>query len=420
MITHRRILQWTVLVGIATTGMGIVAAAAEWHLRRTVPIDWTQEHRVPHPVLGWTLEPGARYSTYVPELIRVVYNSDGWRDNERLHQAGPIPRIAVLGDSFMEAYSVDLEDAFSQQLERLARVSGHSVEVLNFGVGGYSTLQEYLVFTQMARTYVPRLVLVGFHIANDVRNNHLALESIINTGRAKVFSRPFLIPERDGNWTLTSVDIVEARLLYDTERTRRERWPLSDARKSVLLRLVGRVARHLPDLMSQRTSAPNPNSGAVDDGDLSRFGVHICDEPPEITEAWTLTARILERFRDDVRASGATLVLFTVPAVEEVSPSAMRAALASASHPELICLERAPGYDRLSNILTKLDIPLVDILPDFRAAAREQGADLFRHEGHWGPDGHALAAEKVLGAIDERQLLTSREDTQSKRSDYGK
>ena len=402
---RRRILQWTVLVAIAASGIGMVAAAAEWYFRRTVPIDVTQEHRVPHPVLGWTLEAGARYTTHVPEPIRVVYNSDGWRDHERSERPGPTPRIAVLGDSFIEAYSVNFEHAFTSKLEALADESGREVEVLNLGVGGYGTLQEYLVFTEVARRYEPRLVLVGFHLGNDVRNNDLALESIFYTGRAKVASRPFLTPDTDGDWTITPVDIDETRRQYDAERARRERWPLRDARRSVLLRLVGRVARRFPNAISPRAAVRDRDAVAVDRGDLSRYGVHFCEEPPEIAAAWALTARILQRLRDDVRATGATLAVFTVPALEEVSPFAMRAVMARASDAAQICLERAPGYDRLAQVLRDLDIFTVDLLPDFREATRERGADLFRREGHWGPAGHALAAERVWDAIDEGGLL---------------
>jgi hypothetical protein len=408
---RRKILQWTILAGIATSGMGMVAAAAEWHFRRTVPIDWTQEHRVPHPVLGWSLEAGASYMTYVPQPIRVVYNSDGWRDYERPERPGQTTRIAVLGDSFIEAYSVDLEDAFTSRLETLAGESGREVEVLNFGVGGYGTLQEYLVFTEVARRYEPSLVLLGFHFGNDVRNNNLALESIVNTGRAKVTSRPFLTPNADGDWSITQVDFDEARRQYDAERSRRERWPLRDARKSVLLRLMGRAAGRFTNAISPDTAIPDRNNSEVDRGDLSRFGVHFCEEPPEISAAWDLTARILARLRDDVRAVGAVLAVFTVPAVEEVSPPALRAAMSRAADAGQICVARAPGYDRLAEVLEELEIFEVDLLPDFRAAARERGVKLFRREGHWGPAGHALAAERVLGAITEGRLVAGVNDT---------
>ena len=242
-----RRLHWIALAGVAVSGMGLVAATAEWYVRRIVPIDWTQEYRVPHPVRGWALEPNARYTTYVPEPIRVAYNSEGWRDRERPKPAGSTPRVAVLGDSFVEAYSVQHDEAFSSRLERLAAASGRPLEVLNFGVGGYGTLQEYLTFTEAAREYRPRLVLLGFYLGNDVRNNDLALESVVSTGQAKVTSRPFLDPNRnsESDWALLPVDFERAMREYGAERARRERWPLRDARKSVLLRLAaGRSARY--------------------------------------------------------------------------------------------------------------------------------------------------------------------------------
>ena len=380
---RRRVLKWTVLAGVATTGMGMIAVAAELYLRRTVPIDWTQEYRVPHPILGWTLQPGARYTTYVPEPIRVVYNSRGWREHEHSRQTGWMPRIAVLGDSFIEAYSVKLDDAFSSRLERLAAKSGWNAEVLNFGVGGYGTLQEYLAFTEIVRHYEPRLVLLGFHLANDVRNNDLSLESIVKTGRVKVTSRPFLDTDADSEWAITPIDVEEAQRQYDAERERRELWPLRDARKSVLLRLAGRVIRQAMSIISACAPTVVTDADTVDSGDLARLGVHFCEEVPKIADAWAITARILERLRDDVDAAGATLVIFTVPALEEVSAPAMRAVLSLAADPDRICLDRAPGYNRLANVLEKLDIPMVDLLPAFRAAMPEGHVQLFRRDGHW-------------------------------------
>ena len=410
-----RRLHWVALAGVAVSGMGLVAATAEWYVRRIVPIDWTQEYRVPHPVRGWALEPNARYTTYVPEPIRVAYNSEGWRDRERPKPAGSTPRVAVLGDSFVEACSVQHDEAFSSRLERLAAASGRPIEVLNFGVGGYGTLQEYLTFTEAARQYGPRLVLLGFYLGNDVRNNDLALESVVNTGQVKVTSRPFLDPNRnaESDWALLPVDFERATREYGAERARRERWPLRDARKSVLLRLAGRTVRRVRRTWSEPAAIPDarPSGGEVgigigiDQGDLARFGVHFCDEPSAITRAWTITARILARLRDAAASSGALLVIFIVPAVEEVDPDARRIALSDADDASQICLDQAPGYARLASLLADLDIPAIDLLPAFRMAIQDGRPDLFRREGHWGPAGHTLAAEQVLTAIDEGNWL---------------
>ena len=67
------------LLIVASGGVAIVLLGVELFLRATVPIDYALEHRPPHPVLGWSLEPAAAYTTYVPQAVRVRYNTDGWR-----------------------------------------------------------------------------------------------------------------------------------------------------------------------------------------------------------------------------------------------------------------------------------------------------------------------------------------------------
>ena len=60
-------------------------------------------------------------------------------------------RIVVLGDSYMEAKSVDLAESFSRQLEHLIQNSAlleKEIEVINLGTAGYGTLQEYLAFVE--------------------------------------------------------------------------------------------------------------------------------------------------------------------------------------------------------------------------------------------------------------------------------
>ena len=101
---------------------------AELALRSIIPLDPRNpaEFRVPHPVLGWILQPGASYRYQMPEAtVSVTYNSGGWHDIEHsVVKPDGVFRILVLGDSFMEAYSVELQDAFHSRIEELARTAG--------------------------------------------------------------------------------------------------------------------------------------------------------------------------------------------------------------------------------------------------------------------------------------------------------
>ena len=69
-------------------------------------------------------------------------------------------RIGVIGDSFTFATSMQLYNAFPQQLEQLFRLGSKDVEVINFGVPGYSTSHEIAATQKALEQYDVDLVLL--------------------------------------------------------------------------------------------------------------------------------------------------------------------------------------------------------------------------------------------------------------------
>ena len=163
------------LTVILLSSIGLALFAAEMIARWVHPLDTgtSSEYRVPDPRFGWVLAPGANYVNRLPEeAVPVSYNADGWRDQPRAQdKAKGVMRVLVLGDSFMEAYSVRFEDALPARLERLIGTAERRVEVINLGVGGYGTLQEYLVFNAVGRGYQPDVVVLAMFLGNDLIDN---------------------------------------------------------------------------------------------------------------------------------------------------------------------------------------------------------------------------------------------------------
>jgi hypothetical protein len=386
--------------------LGSLAAGllgAEILLRLGEPLDSgsSLEHRIPHPVLGWVLEPGASYRNVMREAtVRVSYSSAGWRDRERERRAGEgVSRVLVLGDSFMEAYSVELEDSFPHLIEERLRAAGRRVEVLNLGVGGYGTLQEALLFETEGRGYGPELVLLGFYVDNDVRNNSLELETLYGQRGLKAESRPYLAPGDPSDWRVSAVDHAGAVERYEAALERRSRLLHRLAERSALVRRIARKLEARADRRLDRERDDGGKAGAAA-RDMARHGVHACREPEEWTRAWGLTARILSRLVGEVRASGARLVVFSVPSVANVLPEAAREIEEDSPAPERLCLEEAPGFRRLEELCGELGIEHVELLPAFRRAAREEGLALFRSDDrHWSEEGHRLAAEGVAARL---------------------
>src|SRR5262245_3912642 len=93
---------------------------------------------------------------------------------------GASRRRAAMGDSYAEAKQVSMAEAFwsvaARELERCDALPTSGVEVINFGVSGYSTAQELRLSQSKAREYAPDLVLLAFHVTNDLADTSRALD----------------------------------------------------------------------------------------------------------------------------------------------------------------------------------------------------------------------------------------------------
>lgn len=398
----------SILANVALTAVSLVLSLiiVELALRLVIPVDSQRpfDFRIPHPILGWVLQPNTTYLYEIPEgKVSVTYNSEGWRDLEHaVEKPDGVFRILVLGDSFMEANSVQLGSTFHRKVEELARAVGKNVEVINMGVAGYGTLQEYLVFQHIGHLYKPDLVLVGFFTGNDLINSSLALESILEEEGQVTNARPFLNLNGSTSWKITPVDFQAAQLSYAKNKASLEAKRNKLTEKLVFLRLLSEsVARiPVPEFLKNQEGQPEPVNKR--DYELALMGVNYCVEPAEFTQAWDTTKRIFTKFKEEVQAYGGELVVFSVPAIEEVSLEYMQAVNADVTYPDKLCLEEAPGHARLNQILTELDIEHISLLPDFRRVMREDEINLYQSDLHWNPKGHALAAERVVSELISR------------------
>jgi hypothetical protein len=131
-------------------------------------------------IVGSTLMPNMTARWTGPEFnVEVRTNSEGFRDiDHELEKEEGVFRIVVLGDSFVEGVQVPYKKTFHKILERELneKLGTMRFEVINFGVSGYGTTNEYLVLKNYALKYEPDLVMVAFLTGNDLRNNNMELE----------------------------------------------------------------------------------------------------------------------------------------------------------------------------------------------------------------------------------------------------
>jgi hypothetical protein len=146
----------------------------EFVLRNThlfnAKISWAE----PDPIVGWRYTPGYTYwyNKENDHPITGKINSFGWRDKEwSFKKPSNTYRIAVLGDSFVAAFQVELEKTFlaiaEQQLNEKCDIK---IELMNFGQSGYTQTEEFLVLKNEVLQFSPDMVLLFFFPGNDIQD----------------------------------------------------------------------------------------------------------------------------------------------------------------------------------------------------------------------------------------------------------
>lgn len=346
----------------------------------------------PDPERGWGLRPGAHGRWTKEGDAEVRINGDGLRDDEHpiAKPAGEL-RIAVLGDSCVEALQVPVEKTFGALLEtELARcpaVAGRKVETLNFGVSGYGTAQELLTLRHRVWKYDPDLVLLAFYSGNDVRNNWRPLELDP--------ARPYLMPRPDGALALDDSFLeTEGYRFRQTAAARLLYWTFDHSR----LMQLGKQAKSAADgwvgawRASRVKERPAGPELGLDDA------VYAPPADPEWAGAWKVTEAILRAARDEAAARRTPFAVVSLTTGMQVHPDPAvrqgfmkRLGIDTLFYPD----ERLAGFGQREKI------PVLALAPALqRTAEREKAflhgfANTAPGEGHWNERGHAAAAAEM-------------------------
>jgi len=136
----------------------------------------------PDDELGKIPKKNFRGNLIAAEFNTLIYtNSDGFRsDFEYTAEGDSIIKIMLLGDSFTFGFGVERAEAFDFLLKKMIEDSlGLNVECYNYGVIGYGTLQELIVYHKH-KNIKPDLLIIGFYArdmfgspgGNDIVDNY--------------------------------------------------------------------------------------------------------------------------------------------------------------------------------------------------------------------------------------------------------
>jgi hypothetical protein len=387
-------MRRSLVLGLIVAGLAAVIAALvlEVGLRvagPTVPPRTSQrdDHR------GTARIPGAAFLYTSEGRGHVRINAAGFRDDEwRLEKPAGTIRIALLGDSYVEAMQVEEHERFGEVAERLlneSRALGQTVEVMHFGVSGYGTAQELQTLRHEVWKYRPDLVVLAMLPANDIRNNSPALEQ--DSGR------PYFV-FKDGQLVLDDSFRRSPEhnrgAFYRTAMWLVDRSHLATASMNAARSALGRRSRQ-----TQRDNAGAP-AGFEEEAGLD---VWVYAEPrdPRQQEAWQLTEAIVDRMRQEVADHGARFLVMVLPSGRQVDPYPQVRAdfMRRLGVSDLYYAERRLGRlsERLGFDLLPLAPPLLEYAETHKALLH--GFNGKQSLGHWNVAGNREAGRLLAAKI---------------------
>ncbi|MGH8012859.1 MAG: SGNH/GDSL hydrolase family protein [Candidatus Binataceae bacterium] len=335
---------------------------------------------------GWGLQPGTAGYYNREGHAYVGINHDGFRgpDYPKAKPPGTI-RVAVLGDSYVEAMQVPENETFTAIIQKRLRdcpeLKGKAVEAMNFGVDGYGTAQELLTLRRKAWDYSPDIVVLAIFLGNDIRNNSVALEGDQ--------CRPFYT-YRDG----------ELRLTGPFEQSQSFRlWCMArfDYRDGRLLGLFSNAWNIIRN--PQRVpSAGHPQERAIN------YNIYKPPADPAWKSAWRVTEGLVAQVNHEVTRHHAMFLAITEDTGIQVWPDPRVVAKfeEKLGVPDLFYPDR-----RIAALGAQDGFAVLTLAPPLQKYAQRHHVFLHGFDntpmgfGHWNATGHRVAGELIAGKLCE-------------------
>lgn len=362
--------------------------------------------------VGFLMRPGfvGRASNMFGDYDSAIQiNKEGFRDTDHPLAKSDKRRIAFLGDSFTFAEQVEESESFARRVETLLnqKRAGNlpSVEVMNFGIGGYDIPQYVQCYEAFVSKYRPDAVVVAVYVDNDLLNSAFYL---LEHG----FGRPYF-RLKDGKLEEMPADLAQLEANYKKYQKRlRLRW----YHHSHLYNRQKLVLWNIRQKFNLRSAQKNNPALSVDKlwkksgyRNYRYYAQGLHD--PIVAEADAVTRLLLQRLQADVEKDGGCLYIALLPAPENLHPEIWPERIKS-----LPGLEKFPmDFDRpfkevslaLPDLAKRRDI--FDTRPALRKAAK-QGPIFYPVDCHYNQRGQEAVAQEIAEQLEPRVYSKSRQD----------
>lgn len=403
-----RLIGWHALVLVV--GAVLIAIVGEAWLRRPAPFMTSNSRHEFVPDVGILLKPDmeVRHTNRLDFWTVSRTNSLGFLDREppNPERAAASCHVAVIGDSFVEAREVSIEDKFHVRIEELAARDLPHLDVTTsaFGHSNTSQIHQLPFYDEYARLLRPKLVVLVFAF-NDLKDNSPILYGL--SSNYDPDHLPYASAEKgpDGKMKLRPPDPDYRKFRLQTPRPPEpESWIKAGIRKArevswfarwleaerfALYHPRGRVLFKKAEALKEDPRYAELTGWRLPTAERERrsplrFGVPTfaqADLPPVFEDALVYTAYGLEQFKERAMRDGAELVILASHSMKTFGPRL---------------------FDRMSEIAAAQDIPVID-QADY---ILRQGAELedanWSHDMHWNVAGHGWAAEALLDYLKRR------------------
>lgn len=362
--------------------LGLVAGllVSEGLLRAVAP-QWSDAWKMwrMDPVYARGLRPDVRDAVVHGHsgefAFRFSTNRQGLRmDREvSLEPAPGTRRILLVGDSFTFGYGVDQGETFADVLQASAHRTGQPVEVVNAGfASGFTLDTEYLFTREVGAHWLPRDVVVGVCLSNDLAD--LALT------RWRMAGERLIAIEKGNDWVPVWVKrsgLVNLVVKGVVPRLRADgpgNGEAAGARQSPCVLPAPRAATRAAG--SAAPESRNPPVKAV-------AALSPAERAAWVMQAWSRHAS----------ASGYALTLLLIPDAEEVQWPTRSDLLAS----------RARVREVFADAAGRAGVRILDPVAAMRAHVCSGEEPLyFDSDGHWNAAGHRFVGEWLASELLER------------------
>lgn len=343
----------------------------------------------PNLELRYKNKPDCRLELKTNQLDADFYtNSQGFRAKEEIPKISQKEQVLFIGDSFTYGFGVKLQDVFSTVLQEKVDRMNKEIEIVNAGVVGYGTDQQYLYIKELCNTIKPKLVVMNMY-ANDPTDNIWRALFYLENDALKQNPSLVISPTARLKWFLEERShlFIFLSRLAGKEISKRGLWGSINPHLGIILAHLRILADHLLDWpFYEKTHDFNrdncyPAMQMVDFYN-KKFGEDCWNY------GWALEKKLVEEISNFLKRKGIPCLFVLVPM-------------------KCQCVGQKTVFDvfqkNMIDIFKELNVPFLDL--------REQMAnhtDLYlTDDGHWSISGHAFFADIMLKYLLKRDQRPS-------------